>query len=65
MTNQKILDGLTKILEEENKIEWKFVVENLGFSGNWLKVRGVIQFMLDETIIKRTQDLKTETYLKV
>ncbi len=64
MTTQKILNELTKILKQQDKIEWTFVVQNLGFNGNWLKVRGVIQFMLNEGIIERTNDLKTETYLK-
>lgn len=65
MTNEVIFEKLNEMLERDEKLVWTEVVDNLGFKGNWMKVRGVLQFMIDEKMLKRTHDLHTEVYLKI
>ena len=65
MTNEEIFEGLLEILEKYDLINWTVVVSELGFEGNWMNVRGILQYMINEKIIVRTKNVSEEIYLKV
>jgi len=69
MTNKKIeavlLEALGEARSEGKNIAWRDIVkkvEGAGFSGNWLKVRGVLQGLIDDGICVRTDSIHVEEY---
>jgi hypothetical protein len=68
-TNENIFNVLSKLVEESKGkfLTWSQFVAAINKSGmqitNWLKVRGVLQFMINENMIERRQDIHVEEYL--
>jgi len=66
------VDRVYEVLDEvitRRGTGWKEIVRAVKASGvkvgNWLDVRGVLQWMMNEGEIERTPDIRTETYVKI
>lgn len=68
VTTDNIFTVLSKLADEKKgkKISWGQMKESINQAGmkvaNWMTVRGVLQFMLNEGILKRTEDVHVEEY---
>lgn len=63
----RVLAILDKTIPAEGKVEWKDIVKAVSAEmkiGNWMDVRGVLQFMKDGDMIIRHPDIMIEAYTK-
>ena len=65
------VDVIEAFVADENAetLSWDKIMNSVKESGakvkNWLTIRGVLQYFMDENIIKRTENLSVEEYAKV
>lgn len=68
VTSNNIFTVLSKLAEDNKgkKVAWSQMVQAVNQSGmkiqNWLTVRNVLQFMINEGMVKRTSDVHVEEY---
>jgi hypothetical protein len=64
--HDKVYETLVDVITPEG-VHWKDIVAAVNASGvrvkNWLEVRGIIQWMKDNAVIKRTDDIHVEVYV--
>ncbi len=73
MTTHEINGRVLGIIEDLVKnstgnVQWKEIVEAVNSDtsfevDNWMKVRGVLQLLIDDGVCTRTDDLRVEEYL--
>lgn len=64
----KVLEILSNIIPAEGQIEWKDIMEAVSKEvtvKNWLKVRGVLQYLINTKCVCRTPSVHIEAYTKV
>lgn len=67
-TNENIFSVLDKTIKSGQETSWQEIVASISNEmsiGNWLKVRGVLQWMINEQMIKRTDSIHVEHYVRV
>jgi hypothetical protein len=66
-TNNNIYKVLSDLCVSGNTVSWKQIVSEINNSGmkmtNWLKVRGVLQYMIKNKMVARTSDIHVEEYV--
>jgi|GEM_PF-3248594 len=67
VSNERIravfLENITSTTES---VSWQDIVVSMkaaGFSGNWLRVRGVLQGLKDEGIVRRIDSIHVEEFV--
>ena len=63
---EKIFETMDDFVENGDSFEWKEVVEKISEKleiKNWLEVRGVLQWFINEGKIIRDEDLFKEKYI--
>ena len=67
VTNNNIFDAISSIVKPGSTISWGDIVAAVNAAGmvvpNWLKVRGVLQFMINKGTLTRTADIHNEDYI--
>jgi hypothetical protein len=64
----RVLEILDKVIPVEGNIEWKSIVKSVSAEmkiTNWMDVRGILQYMISNKIIKRHPDVTIEAYTKL
>jgi hypothetical protein len=66
-TNNNIYTVLTNLCVSGNTVSWQEMMNAINDSGmkitNWLKVRGVLQYMIKNKMVARTPDIHVEEYV--
>ena len=61
----------SELVNNKLSFQWEDIVESIGISHengkcsiprNWMTIRGVLQWYISNNMIKRSYDMKTETY---
>lgn len=67
VTNNNIYNVICSAAKTGSTISWKDIVAAVKAAGmtvdNWMKVRGVLQFMINEGTLTRTEDVNKEEYI--
>ena len=65
-TNENIFLVLDKTCEGKKKVSWEQIVKAVNESGmvikNWMKVRNVLQWFINNGRLSRTSDVRVEEY---
>jgi hypothetical protein len=72
---QKAMEAMIEVLVEgktgQTGLEWGFIVDTINkrCTGkhkvkNWMSIRGVVQYYINNGTIRRTNNIRTEVYVK-
>ena len=67
-TDENIFNALDRLIKPGQETAWKTIVSSVSSEipiKNWLKVRGVLQYMINEGMIERTDSVHVEHYIRV
>lgn len=66
ITPTKVWANLQKIADGKTEVNWDEILDHfkgLGFKGNWMQIRDVVQWALDRGYWTRIKDVHNERYL--
>jgi len=64
----RIYEIITEVFDANNEVSWELLVKSIKSHTkitNWLEVRNVLQYAIENDGVRRTRKLKDETYIRL
>ena len=65
ITDDQIFAEFDTLIEKNTSFNWddvRVAMRAIGFDGNWMQVRGCLQWFKDEGVVVRTKDVHNEIF---
>ena len=64
----RIYEIITEVFDANKEVSWELIVKSISSHTkitNWLEVRNVLQYAIENDGVRRTRKLKDETYIRL